>query len=132
MKNLATRTEDETELEKLDQTCSDELIAAGIELFEGFKREGEVPTKVRGSLHGWLFTRAWRYWIAEGPGIPPYPYANSLHKAHGNEVRVDGNCTCPSPLEWSHGLAIGHYHVDSAEGLKALADTLGRIVQEAS
>ena len=35
----------------------------------------------------------------------------------------------PSPLEWFKGLAVGSYHVDSPEGLKALADTIKKIVE---
>ncbi len=83
---------------------------------------GEVPSKVVGGLSGWHFERRWYYWVAEGPGIPP-DIAERLHATHGQEVRVEGHCGCPSPREWRKGFAIGSYHVDTQEGLNALADT---------
>jgi hypothetical protein len=132
MENLATHTKDEDKLKELDEKCRAELQAAGIKPFDRIVRvKGEVPTRIMGSLHGWGFERAWYYWVANGPGIPPV-YANKLHETHGQEVRVDGHCGCPSPLEWCKGFAVGHYHVDTAEGLKALADTIKLIIKEAS
>lgn len=92
---------------------------------------GEVKTSVRGTLHGWSFTRCWYYWNAEGPGIE-LAAAEKLHEKHGQVVRVDGNCTCPNPREQYKGLAIGHYHVDTPEGLKALADTIKELVAKAT
>ncbi len=95
------------------------------------KLSGEVPTNVIGYLDpsGWGFTRAWTYWVCKGPGIPP-DIAEELHKTHGNYVRVAGHCGCPSPLEWYKGFAVGSYHVDTLEGLKALADTIKAIIQQ--
>ncbi len=135
MENLATRTTDATKLTDLDEKCRAELVAAGIQVYEfDFLREmnGEVPAQVRGSLDpfGWGFRRAWRYWVAKGPGIPP-SYAAVLHESHGTEVRVAGHCGCPSPLEWHKGFAVGMYHVDTAEGLKALADTIRQVADDA-
>lgn len=92
------------------------------------RNAGEVKTSVVGTLHGWTFKRAWYYWTAEGPGIE-VEAAEALHAAHGQDVRVAGHAGCPSPREWFHGLACGHYHVDSPEGLRALADTLKRLVE---
>lgn len=88
---------------------------------------GEVKTSVSGVLHGWQFTRAWYYWMASGPGIE-VAAAERLHATHGETVRVDGHCGCPSPREWFKGLACGSYHVDDADGLKALADTIKALV----
>ena len=115
-----------------DEEIAEELEIAKIEIhrYEIFRDQGEVKTSVRGSLHGWLFTRAWYYWIATGPGIPP-EYANKLHEKHGKAVRVDGHCCCPSPKEWLKGFAVGHYHVDTQTGLCALADTIRQVVAEA-
>lgn len=135
MENLATHTTDAAELAVLDEKCRAELLAAGItpleiEIFRG--KGGEVPTKIRGASDpfGWGFRRAWYYWVAEGPGIPP-SYAAVLHEAHGTDVRVAGHCGCPSPLEWHKGFAVGLYHVDTAEGLKALADTIRQVAADA-
>ena len=115
------------------------MSLAGIEAncdFESFRQVSggsqfrEVPTKIIGSLHRWTFRRAWYYWTAEGPGIPP-SYANELYKTHGTQVRVDGDCGCPSPLKIFKGFAVGDYHVDTQEGLIALADTIRKIIEEA-
>lgn len=95
------------------------------------RNSGEVKTSVIGVLHGWEFKRAWYYWMAKGPGVE-VEAAERLHAAHGRSVRVDGHCGCPSPREWFKGLACGHYHVDDAAGLKALADTIRELVAKSS
>ena len=94
-----------------------------------FHPSGEVPTHVIGHIDpsGWGFERAWTYWVAEGPGIP-VEEAEELHEKYGQVVRVSGHCGCPSPLEWFKGFGVGLYHVDTLEGLKALADTIKEIV----
>jgi hypothetical protein len=114
-----------------DDEIATELEAAGIEVHkhEILRDRGEVKTSVMGSLHRWCFRRAWYYWVADGPGIPPV-YADELHEKHGKDVRVDGHCGCPSPKEWFNGFAVGMYHVDTQEGLNALADTIRRVVAE--
>ena len=91
-------------------------------------RNSEVKTSVIGELHGWGFERAWYYWICSGPGIE-CAIAEKLHASHGQSVRVDGHCGCPSPRIWFGGLACGRYHVDDSEGLKALADVIKGIVE---
>ena len=115
-----------------DAVVRSELEQAGIPV-DGLEilREssGEVSTSLRGVLHGWIFRRGWRYWVCKGPGIE-VEAAEKLHATHGTVVRVDGNCTSPSPRDWFKGLACGNYHVDSQEGLKALADTIQEIVKE--
>ena len=88
----------------------------------------EVKSSVRGALHGWTFLRAWEYWVAEGPGIP-VEAAEELHRTHGKEARVDGDAGCPSPRAVFHGLGCGMYHIDTPEGLKALADTIKVVVK---
>ncbi len=113
-----------------DEILKAELLAAGIDVYQNDwlkESSGEVKTSVMGTLHGWTFKRAWYYWCASGPGIDVHT-AERLHATHGKDVRVDGHCGCPSPREWYHGLACGSYHVDSPEGLKALADTIRGLV----
>ena len=95
------------------------------------RNSGEVKTSVIGCLHGWEFKRAWYYWTASGPGID-VETAEALHATHGKVVRVDGHYGCPSPREWYKGLACGHYHVDSPEGLKALADVIKGLVAKSA
>lgn len=93
------------------------------------RNSGEVKTWVQGVLHGWSFTRAWYYWVAKGPGIE-IAVAEKLHEQWGKQVRVDGHCGCPHPREWYKGLAVGYYHVDTPEGLRALADTIKELVEK--
>ncbi len=114
----------------VDQVVYAELKDAGIKT-EGpheflRKHNGEVPTAYIGSLCRWGFRRAWYYWIAEGPGIPP-DKAQEFHERWGKEVRVDGHCGCPAPLEWFRGFAVGRYHIDTQEGLNAFAELLRSI-----
>ena len=119
----------------IDDNLIEELQFAGIEHFkmpEALRdNHPEMRTIIIGGLASWDFKRNWNYWIAKGPGIPP-EYANKLHETHGQYVRVDGHCGCPSPLEWFKGFAVGHYHVDTLTGLKVLADTIRLIEEDAT
>lgn len=89
---------------------------------------GEVKTSVWGILHGWIFKRCWKYWTASGPGID-VNNAEKLNDKFGDVVRVDGRSGL-SPRKLYKGLGSGYYHVDTAEGLKALADTIKDIVSK--
>ncbi len=75
-------------------------------------------------------TVTYAFSFTAGPGLP-LTYAQPLHEAFGQVVRVDGHCGCPSPLEWFKGFGVGLYHVDSPEGLKALARALTQCVEDA-
>lgn len=108
-----------------DPILREELTAAGITHFTlPFRDKGEVGARVRGHLDpsGWSFKRAWRYWIAAGPGIPPED-AERLHERFGRAVRVQGHCNCLGP-GYCKGFAVGMYHVDTPRGLEALADLI--------
>jgi len=127
MKNYAGRND-------VDEELRAELTEAGIEVYvlpESMRgtMSSEIGTIICGSLHGWTFKRAWYYWVCKGPGIE-IEAAEKLHAEFGKEVRVDGNCGCPSPREWFKGLACGSYHVDTQQGLKALADTIKQLVEK--
>lgn len=116
-----------------DQEIEEELRKAGIEVgsLEFLRTKGEVPTSIYGTLGQWSFERSWSYWVAEGPGIPP-EQAMKLHATHGEVVRVDGDCGCPSPIERFKGFAVGCYHIDTQDGLNALAETISNIIAENS
>jgi hypothetical protein len=124
MKNYAGRTDADAEV-------AAELEAAGItvaRLPESMRNSmGEVKTIVTGELHGWAFERKWYYWNAEGPGIP-CEVAEQLYKEHGNVVRLNGDAGSPSPRRTLLGLAAGRYHIDSQDGLNALAHAIRTIV----
>lgn len=115
----------------IDDVLAQELEAAGIRVLrlqslkDGRK---EVNTAVRGECCGWSFARAWYYWIAEGPGIPPV-YADRLYEQQPRSVRADGHAGCLSPRELKKGFACDFYHIDTPDGLKALADMLKEIVE---
>lgn len=119
----------------IDACMRAELGAAGIEsvTLPLCMRDDtrEVKANVVGQIGPWGFDRAWRYWVAKGPGLPLL-YADPLHQAFGSEVRVDGHCGCPSPREWHKGFAVGLYHVDTARGLLALAETLKLVIRQNS
>ncbi len=116
----------------IDDLLVEELTSAGItvnKMPEIARNYGEMETIILGDLCGWSFRREWIYWVADGPGIALEP-ATKLHEAHGTEVRVNGHCGCPSPLEQFNGFAVGKYHVDTVEGLKALADTIRLVAKD--
>ncbi len=125
--NLA-RPNEEQYWDDVDKCCRAELEAAGIPIIEAdfLRHNREVPTKVIGEAWMWGFRRAWYYWVCEGPGIPP-DLAMALHATHGTQCRVLGGAGCDSPLDACRGFAVGCYHVDTYQGLKALAEVLRSI-----
>jgi hypothetical protein len=117
-----------------DAECEAELTAAGIKVEKmpecvRDRWNGEVKTIVLGTLYGWSFTRAWYYWITKGPGLP-LEYAVPLYRTYGQEVRVNGHCGCPNPF-YQGGTAVDSYHIDTPEGLWALAWTIKQAVKDA-
>lgn len=121
-------------IEDCDEALIEELEFAGIEHYKmPFILTSEVPTRIIGQIKNtqWGFERAWTYWVAKGPGVPPF-FAEKLHKEYGQVVRVAGHCGCPSPLEWYKGFGTGLYHVDTLEGLKALADTIKLVMNRST
>jgi hypothetical protein len=102
-----------------------ELELASIPVFEIPAEVGECKISIVGVLEGWLFTRAWRYWIAQGhPGLP-LESARVLHKLCGTDVRVTGHCGCPPPDTWCNSdNRIDLYHIDTQEGLSVLASAI--------
>lgn len=126
----------------VDDLLIKELADAGIgyiqmDMFR--KNSGEVVTSVRGELHidpemprlVWGFARCWYYWSAEGFGAGiPLNYAQELHAKYGEVVRVGGYAGGTDPGYWNRGFGIDKYHVDTAEGLKALADTIKHVHED--
>lgn len=132
MENLAGET-------KADLHILKELNEAGIEVIEGKRTRSEVPYTLTGRLADWNFSRAWYYWMAhaeDGKGLS-LEVAAELHKrkypaidkdqpkTYGQVIRVAGHCGCPPPKEWlNNNGKIDSYHVDSQEGLNALAGAI--------
>lgn len=124
MQNVAGMKDPDPILEK-------ELNLAGIphvKLQEFFRNTGEVHYTIIGDLYKWRFTRNWYYWVAKGPGIP-IEAATELYKDFGTVVRLEGDAGILNPSDRYNGLGSGHYHIDTAEGLKALADTIKKVVE---
>ena len=138
MKNLAGET-------KADLHILRELSDAGIEIVEGEKSRGEVPYTLTGKLADWNFNRAWTYWMAGAEEGLPLEVATELHnreyaekgerqpETYGQAVRVAGHCGCPPPKEWLNSDGrIDSYHIDSQEGLNALASSIRTLHNMAS
>lgn len=124
MENYAGRSDKDKEI-------GYELKIADIKIHElpEFCRDknGEVKTIIIGTLSGWSFKRYWYYWVCNGPGIPPM-YAERLNKTHGDVVRIDGCGYSDAQFaEHCKGFAVGSYHVDTQEGLIALANTIRQV-----
>lgn len=94
-----------------------ELVLAGIPFIDG-PIYGETKSSVIGTLDGWVFTRAWYYWIAQTSGKTlAYTAANRLNVDWGDQVRAygfGGGTSLAAKLPES-------YHIDTQEGLSALA-----------
>jgi len=138
MKNLAGETKAGLHILK-------ELGEAGIEVVEGEKSRGEVPHTLAGKLADWNFSRAWYYWVANAEEGLPLEVATELHnrkytangkrqlETYGQVIRVAGHCGCPPPEEWLNGNGrIDSYHIDSQEGLNALAGAIRSLHDMAS
>ena len=108
------------------QDARRELEFAGVDVVDlpgGVTTRGEVEIRLIGKIDGWGFTRAWRYWIVKGPGLP-LEYAVPLDHKWGHDVRADGDCACRGAIFWGKGHPVNLYHVDTREGLKELADAI--------
>ena len=124
MINLAGET-------KADLHILKELSQAGIEVVEGERTRGEVPYTLTGKLGDWNFNRAWYYWMASAEEGLPLEVATELHNRpyvvegvsvipiYGRVIRVGGHCGCPEPTG-----EVRSYHVDTQEGLNALAGAI--------
>jgi|GEM_PF-3054838 len=125
--NLARKRGSVEENPDVNIQIEKELTEAGIEIHRfRIRATGEVPTDLSAISHGWKFERRWYYYAAEGPGIPPN-MAEEFHQKWGTQVRVEGHCGCPSPIEYCHGFAVGSYHIDTQEGLNAFVALLASI-----
>lgn len=83
---------------RCDASIGDELEAAGVEIIETDEpSQGEVAARLTGKLGAFTFTRAWYYWVVNGP--LPVTVAEELyaHPVGKKDVRVAGHCCCPPP-----------------------------------
>ena len=106
-------------------TAKKELEQAGIAV-EPHQFRGEVPSGVFGTLNGWTFERAWRYWIAAGPALP-MDAAMDLYDRVGRQARAGGHGDGLSPEEWGSD----RYHCDTPRSLSMLAGAIRSVVAQA-
>lgn len=152
-------------VEDFDQDAKNELLAAGIPVLQlPTTLNTEVKTRYVGYLNGFVFFRAWRYWVCEG--LMPIANAKEIfEQISAMAVRAGGSAANPVPMSMAvcpaatmrmrkeaeraheaitdskkrieylqqyceeHGNAkpgedvfVQVYHVDTEEGLKALAE----------
>lgn len=90
MKNLAGNP-------NCDEDIRRELERCGIEIVASKPHRGEVPHSIEGRLGDFTFTRAWYYWVVNGP--MPLAKAEELYAdpVGKKDIRVAGHCGCPPP-----------------------------------
>ena len=96
MDNLARREYDQD----ADKKVKEELQIAGIPVVRVGLINNEVKTYYIGILNGFVFIRAWRYWVVKGN--MPLENAQYLYDNYKDlNIRVAGHCGNPSPDEWA-------------------------------
>lgn len=82
-----------------DSYIENELKRCGINIIKCEKSSGEVGYSIHGKLDHVTFNRAWRYYIVKGK--IPLEVANKLYENEigKSDIRVNGHCGCPPPLE---------------------------------
>lgn len=96
--NLARREFDREAAIKVGE----ELKTAGIPIITlGSCLSGEVKTHYIGELNGFVFERAWKYWVVKG--YMPLEYAEKLYEKHKDAlIRVCGHAGNLHPKEWAY------------------------------
>lgn len=99
MDNLARREYDP----EADKKVREELQLAGIPVVRVGLIENEVKTYYIGILNGFVFIRAWYYWIVKGN--MPLEHAQYLYNNYKDlDIRVAGHAGNPPPEEWSKNI----------------------------
>lgn len=118
MENLATHEYNPG----FDKEVRNELEIAKIPVVElpAFMNT-EVKTQYIGMFKGWMFWRAWTYWVA--CGNLPLTLAKKLYDSNdkGLGIRAFGHCGNVDPLEYknmcSKNSMVDVYHIDTQLGL---------------
>lgn len=83
-----------------DKKVKEELLIANIPVLELGVMDKEVKTKYIGILNGFVFQRAWYYWVVKGN--MPLKFAKILYENYKDlNIRVAGHCGNPAPEEWA-------------------------------
>lgn len=96
--NLASYTYDP----EIDKKVRNELEFANIPIVKlPAYMQTEVKTCQIGMLNGFVFYRAWRYWVCEGD--MPLEFANQIYEKYKNlNIRAGGHCLNRPPSEESY------------------------------
>lgn len=100
MINLACHNPTVEKVGQTNETILEELTKAGITPVSSPKvRESEVATNYTGKYKDFTFTRAWYYWVVEGP--VPFTTAQKMYENPNGrkDVRASGHCGCPPPVD---------------------------------
>ena len=83
--------------EKEDSEIRAELLNAGIPILRlPSYTNGEVKTRYVGLLNGFVFTRAWRYWVCRGD--MPLAAAKEIYRLYQDlAIRAEGHAGNPEP-----------------------------------
>lgn len=96
MENLARHEYDAD----ADKKVKEELQTAGVPVIRLGLMDSEVKTHYIGILNGFVFVRAWYYWVVRG--YMPLEYAQYLYTNYKDlNIRVAGHCGNPTPEEWA-------------------------------
>lgn len=92
MRNLAQSTYDP----KIDEMVKEELLIAKIPLLKVSVMDSEVKTHYIGILNGFVFERAWTYWVVRG--WMPMVHAKYLYENFKDlNIRADGGAGNDNP-----------------------------------
>lgn len=82
-----------------DKDVLGELTIAKIPYLRiGKRANSEVPSEYIGILNGFVFVRAWYYWVVSG--YMPLKYAEDLYSSYKElQIRAGGHCGNVSPME---------------------------------
>lgn len=88
--------------EEIDCKVKEELQIANISVFTlPYYMNTEVKTKYIGILNGFVFYRAWSYWICHGD--MPLDTANEIYKKYKElNIRAGGHCGNEPPITQSY------------------------------
>ena len=95
MNNLAKHNYDR----EIDKQVKEELMIAGISVIDvGGFINNEVKTRYIGFLNGFIFYRAWTYWVVKG--YMPLEDAKNIYKNYKDlDIRAGGHCGNVNPEE---------------------------------
>lgn len=87
---------------EIDYKVKEELQVANIPVFTlPYYMNTEVKTRYIGILNGFVFYRAWSYWVCEGD--MPLDIADKIYKNYKElKIRAGGDCGNKSPITQSY------------------------------